>query len=74
MMAAITASLNGDDVFLIEKTDKLGNKLKITGKGRCNLTFSGDIEDFKNNIVKNYRFLYSSFTNFNNHDTVKFFE
>lgn len=74
MMAAITASLQGDEVVLVEKTSILGNKLKITGKGRCNLTFSGDADDFKNNIVKNYRFLYSSFTNFSNVDTIKFFE
>ena len=74
MMAAITASTQGNDVLLIEKTDSLGNKLKITGKGRCNLTFAGDSEDFKNNVVKNYRFLYSSFNNFDNNDTIDFFE
>ena len=40
MMAAITASDNGNEVILVEKTSSLGNKLKITGKGRCNITFS----------------------------------
>ena len=54
MIAAITSSNEGNDVTLIEKTSSLGNKIKITGKGRCNLTFDGDIEDFKNNIVKNF--------------------
>lgn len=74
MIAAITSANEGNEVTLLEKTSSLGNKLKITGKGRCNLTFSGDIEDFKRNIVKNYKFMYSSFSNFNNNDVIEFFE
>lgn len=73
MIAAITSSNEGNDVTLIEKTSLLGNKIKITGKGRCNLTFDGDIEDFKNNIVKNFKFMYSSFNAFSNVDVVNYF-
>lgn len=73
MMAAITASKKGDDVTLVEKTSSLGNKLKITGKGRCNITFSGDLEDFKENVIRNNKFMYSSFSNFTNNDVVEFF-
>lgn len=74
MFAAITAAKEGNNVTLLEKTDKLGNKIKITGKGRCNLTFDGDIEDFKKNIVKNYKFMYGSFSKFSNKDLVEYFE
>ena len=74
MMAAITSAKENNNVTLIEKTSSLGNKIKITGKGRCNVTFEGDIEDFKKNIVKNNKFMYSSFMNFTNEDTVNYFE
>ena len=74
MMSAITSAKYGNDVTIIEKTASAGNKLKITGKGRCNITFAGDIEDFKENIVKNNKFMYSSFMNFNNNDVVEYFE
>ena len=73
MMAAITSAKYGNEVILLEKTKSIGNKLKITGKGRCNLTFDGDIEDFKSNIVKNSKFMYSSFSNFTNKDAVEYF-
>lgn len=73
MIAAITAAKESNKVILLEKNSTLGNKLKITGKGRCNLTFSGTEEDFRNNIVNNYKFMYSSFSNFNNEDVVHFF-
>ena len=46
MMAAITASKNGNEVYLLEKNDRLGKKLLITGKGRCNITSSLDMKDF----------------------------
>lgn len=72
IMSAIVSAKEGNEVVLIEKTSSLGNKLKITGKGRCNLTFDGDINDFKRNIVKNYKFMYSSFTNFTNDDLVEY--
>ena len=74
MSAAITAAKDNNEVVVIEKTSSLGNKLKITGKGRCNLTFDGDEEDFKKNIVTNYKFMYSSFSNFSNKDVVNYFE
>lgn len=74
MIAAITSAMEGNKVKLIEKKTSLGNKLKITGKGRCNITFDGNIDDFKNNIVKNYKFMYSSFNNFSNRDVIDFFE
>lgn len=73
MMAAITSAREGNSVILVEKNNSLGNKIKITGKGRCNLTFDGDLEDFKNNVVKNYKFMYSSFNNFNNNDVINYF-
>ncbi len=74
MMSAIIAAKDAkNNVTIIEKTSSLGNKLKITGKGRCNLTFNGDIEDFKKNVVHNSKFMYSSFTNFDNQAVVKFF-
>ncbi len=73
MLAAITSAKENNKVILVEKNNSLGNKIKITGKGRCNLTFDGDIEDFKRNIVKNYKFMYSSFNNFNNKDVVRYF-
>ena len=53
MMAAITAAENGNEVILIEKNKDLGKKLLITGKGRCNITSSVDINDFINNIPGN---------------------
>lgn len=73
MIAAITAAKENNEVILIEKTSSLGNKLKITGKGRCNLTFDGDEEDFRKNIVSNYKFMYSAFSNFSNYDVIKYF-
>ena len=74
MMAAITAAKQGNNVTIIEKTSSAGNKIKITGKGRCNITFDGDIEDFKRNIVKNDKFMYSSFMNYTNNDVIEYFE
>ena len=52
MMAAITASKNGNEVYLLEKNDRLGKKLLITGKGRCNITSSLDIKDFIQNVLE----------------------
>lgn len=73
MMAAVTSAKEGNNVTLIEKMSSLGNKIKITGKGRCNVTFDGDIDDFKRNIIRNNKFMYSSFMNFTNVDTVEYF-
>ena len=74
IISAIESRKNGLEVTIIEKTSSLGNKIKITGKGRCNLTFSGTIDDFKKNVIKNNKFMYSSFSNFTNDDTIKYFE
>ncbi|MGG7077564.1 NAD(P)/FAD-dependent oxidoreductase [Clostridium sardiniense] len=73
MMAAITASKN-NEVILIEGNDRLGKKLFITGKGRCNVTNSKDISEFFNYIPGNPYFLYSSLYTFTNEDTINFFE
>lgn len=73
MMAAIISAKEGNDVTILEKTSDAGNKLKITGKGRCNLTFEGDFEYFSKNIAVNNKFMYSAFNNFSNKDTVSFF-
>lgn len=72
MMAAISASKNNNEVYLLEKNSKLGKKLLITGKGRCNITSSLDIKDFISNIPGNGRFLYSVFDNYTNIDIINF--
>lgn len=74
MMAAIEAARNGAEVTLYEKNEKLGKKLFITGKGRCNLTNACDMEDLQKSVMKNHKFLYSAFQNFNNWETIGFFE
>lgn len=74
MMAAIASAQNGNQVELFEKNDKLGKKLFITGKGRCNLTNACDRDTFFEHIVTNPKFLYRSFSLFNNYDTIDFFE
>ena len=72
MMAAITAKEQGHDVVIFEKNSTPGKKLDITGKGRCNLTHSGDDEYFFSNVVSNPKFLMSSISNFNNSDLISF--
>lgn len=72
MMAAITAKKNGNDVYLLEKNNRLGKKLLITGKGRCNITSSLDIKDFIANIPGNGKFLFSAFDNYTNKDIIDF--
>ena len=74
MMAAITAARRGFKVTLVEKNEKLGKKLFITGKGRCNITNAGDYEDLFNSIVTNRKFMFSSFNGFSNYDTLGFFD
>ena len=71
MMAAITAAESGDKVILIEKMESLGRKLLITGKGRCNITSSVDMNEFIKNIPGNGMFLYSAFKNYTNQDIIK---
>lgn len=74
MMAAIQDATNGEKVILIEKNEKLGKKLFITGKGRCNLTNACDTEDLFPHIISNSKFMYSAFYQFSNRDTMEYFE
>lgn len=74
MMAAVFAARNGQKVCLFEKNEKLGKKLFITGKGRCNLTNACDMEELLDAVVTNRKFLYSSFYGFTNEETMEFFE
>lgn len=72
MMAAVVAAEQGNNVTILEKMEALGKKLLITGKGRCNVTNSADMEEFMKNIPENAKFLYSAFSRFNNEDIVQF--
>lgn len=73
LMAAGQASLRGCEVILLEKTDRIGKKILISGKGRCNLTNNTDIEGLIQNIPGNGNFLYSAFYTFSNMDLIEFF-
>ena len=72
MMAAITAKENKNDVLIIEKNNQLGKKLLITGKGRCNITSSLEMEEFIKNTPGNGMFLYSAYQQFTNQDIIQF--
>lgn len=74
MMAAISSSYYGYKTLLIEKNRRLGKKLAGTGGGRCNVTNSGNLDDLMAGIPGNGRFLYSVFSQFDNHDIIAFFE
>ena len=74
MMAAGTAALYGADVTIFESTDRLGKKLAITGKGRCNVTNRCTTAEFLENVITNPRFLYASLAEFDTESTVNFFE
>ncbi len=74
MFAAYFAAKNGHAVTLLEQNEKLGKKLYITGKGRCNITNSGDMEVLFNNVCSNRKFLYSAFYSYTNDQVVDFFE
>ncbi len=74
LMAAGTAYQNGAEVILFEKNKKLGRKLAITGKGRCNVTNACSENEFLSNVVANPRFLYSAINAFSPEDTQSFFE
>ncbi|MBR3879944.1 MAG: aminoacetone oxidase family FAD-binding enzyme, partial [Clostridia bacterium] len=74
MMAAIHAAYMGAEVTLYEKNDRLGKKLRITGKGRCNVTNDSTTEEFLQNVPTNPRFLYAALNRFGTQDTVDFFE
>ncbi len=74
MMAAVSAAMNGHEVSLYEKNEKLGKKLYITGKGRCNLTNSCDVEALLQAVCTNRKFLYSAFYGFDSQAVIRFFE
>lgn len=74
LMSAITAAQNGADVTIIEKNEKIGRKILITGKGRCNITNFCDNDEFIANIPTNPRFMYSAINAFTTYDTIAFFE
>lgn len=74
MFAAITAASRGEKVLLLEKMDRLGKKLLITGKGRCNVTNRCSAQEVLQNTPRNGRFLYSAMTAFPPEKTISFFE
>ena len=74
MMAAYAAAGQGADVLLLEKNEKTGKKLRITGKGRCNLTNNSDVREVMANIPGESRFLYSALTAFPPERVMRFFE
>ena len=74
MIAAYSAALTSNKVILLEKNEKLGKKIYITGKGRCNLTNASDMNTVMENVVSNKRFLFSAFRNFTNEDIMKLVE
>lgn len=74
MMAALFAAREGARVHLLERNEKLGKKVFITGKGRCNVTNAADEEEFMRRIFRNPRFMYTSFATLNNVETMELFE
>lgn len=74
MMAAVAAAESGHEVSLYEKNEKLGKKIYITGKGRCNLTNNCDVEELLQAVCVNRKFLYSAFYGFTSQDAIDFFE
>lgn len=74
LMAAISASENGNSVLLIDKKDKLGRKLQISGGGRCNVTNRVSHEELIQHLPGNGKFLYSAFNTFDNFAIIDYFE
>ena len=74
LMAGATAALYGASVTIIEKNKRVGRKIMITGKGRCNLANNCDVQTFINNVPVNGKFLYSAINAFTPEDTIEFFE
>ncbi len=74
MMAAIAAALQGSSVLVLERNEKLGKKLYITGKGRCNVTNACDTEEIFRQIVRNAKFMYSAVYTYDNFQVMDFFE
>ena len=74
MLAALFAAENGAAVTLLERNEKLGKKVYITGKGRCNITNTAEREAFMQAIYRNPRFMYASFAAFDNQDMIRLME
>ena len=74
MMASYAAGMCGHNVTLLEKNEKLGKKIYITGKGRCNFTNACDVEDFFKNVVSNPKFLYSALYTFSPESMIDYVE
>ena len=74
MMAAYAAGMCGHEVTLLEQNEKLGKKIYITGKGRCNFTNASPLEEIMQAVVSNPKFLYSAFYTFSNDAVMDFFE
>ena len=74
MMAAISAAETSHEVHLFEKNEKLGKKIFITGKGRCNLTNASDMDEIRRNIVTNSKFMYSALYTLSNDDVIQMFQ
>ena len=74
LMAAGTAAQNGHRVLLLEKMEKSGRKVRITGKGRCNVTNARPAEEFASQVRTNAEFFAPAFAAFNNRATIRFFE
>lgn len=74
MFAAVAAAGSGQEVHVYEKNEKLGKKLYITGKGRCNITNACDMDALFDSVITNSKFLYSSFYGYSNQSVIDFFE
>ena len=74
MMASIFAARNGKSTLVLDHNEKLGKKLFITGKGKCNLTNNSSIENHLNNTITNSKFMFSALNQFSPQDTMAFFE
>lgn len=74
MMAGIFSARNGHETVIFEKNEKCGKKVYITGKGRCNITNAGDMEDIQNSIVTNKKFMFSALNQFTNYDVMGLFD
>ena len=74
MMAAVVSAMNGCETHLFEQNEKLGKKVYITGKGRCNFTNACDMDTLLASVCTNDKFMYSSFNGYNTYDVMDFFE
>lgn len=74
MLCGVYAARRGHQVHILEKNEKLGKKLFITGKGRCNVTNDSDTEELFPAVMSNRKFLYSAFYTYGSRDVMEFFE